>query len=108
THYHGIPVFPVILLSKDLAKYYAHSGLPPELFRRDFGGYVFWIADFNEVDVDHSEIEAMVRIVRQLSSQGRSVFALYGGYFTMILYHIGLTGVSHGTLFSASHSLRHG
>ncbi len=83
------------------------EGLTNTVAEMDIPGYCLWVEDFPEQEATHGEIEALVRIVQMLSDEGRNyVLNMFGGYFAMLLYHFGLGGVSHGTLYSESRAVK--
>lgn len=62
-----------------------------------------WVDDFKEMEATKEEVIAMSQIVRRLSDTGaKPVLMMFGGYFSMLLWHFGLSGICHGTLFSQS------
>lgn len=61
-------------------------------------GYMIWLTDFNEPSVTISQIKGFLELVNILSGSNRDrpVVNMYGGYFSMLLESVGLTGISHG------------
>lgn len=59
-------------------------------------GFLFWPADFEETRATIGQIVGLRRLVRFLSSGGRSAMMLYGGYFSALLRDDGMAGISHG------------
>ena len=63
---------------------------------------VAWVSDLEEFRLDHdSELELIAygRAIQAASERGQKVFALYGGFFSVLLARYGLTGSSHGIGF---------
>lgn len=63
---------------------------------RAFDACLLWVNDLPEDAAPAEHLRGLVRLVRGLSSGGRQVFKLYGGYFSMLLFAQGLTGFTCG------------
>lgn len=94
-----LDVIPVIATERE-------SALPElaEGFASDRA--IIWVSDFNERDVDSERLVAYGRAVRSMSERTVSPFALYGGYFSIALRHVGLCGFNHGVGFGDSRAWR--
>lgn len=58
---------------------------------------IAWISNLDEFRPSSgTELEAYGHSIFEASQQGKSVFALYGGFFSVLLARLGLTGSSHG------------
>jgi hypothetical protein len=63
---------------------------------------VIWVDNLNELQVDHAGMDRLTaygRAIRNAAVAGKSMFALYGGYFAVTLNSVGLNGCSHGVGF---------
>ena len=101
--YDGVPVYPAIHIPKSALS----DGVGLGALGDKFLGVAVWVDDFDERTASRDQIVSLGRLVQSLEERGngkgkRIVASMYGGYFTMTLYHFGLTAVSHGTLFSES------
>lgn len=55
-----------------------------------------WVSGLDELRSDPSELTQYGEAIARLESGGRQTFALYGGFFAVLLSAIGLGGFSHG------------
>jgi len=70
----------------------------------DFDGYLVWIDDLDEANVS-GELNGLKTLVSKLSSYGKPVYFLYGGYLCDLLSKFGLTGYSSGICYGESRSV---
>ena len=70
-------------------------------------GLIFWINDFKEHEVSEKEIEALTKLITIYKEKNcdKEIISLYGGYFSQLLYHLGLDGVCHNVIYGESRSL---
>jgi hypothetical protein len=61
---------------------------------------VIWVNNLEEPKSTPYRLAQYAVEVSQLAAQGASPFALYGGYFAVMLRSVGLKGISHGVGFS--------
>ncbi|TNB67263.1 hypothetical protein FHJ30_21080 [Arthrobacter sp. BB-1] len=61
---------------------------------------VIWVNNLEEPKSTPYRLADYAVEVSQLAAQGASPFALYGGYFAVMLRAVGLKGISHGVGFS--------
>jgi hypothetical protein len=62
---------------------------------------VVWVSDLDELDLVRGQrLSDYARAIRRLADAGKKPFALYGGYFAVMLSSVGLVGASHGVGFS--------
>lgn len=55
-----------------------------------------WVSGLSELESEPAELRMYAEVVRDSSLRGFNIFALYGGFFAVLLASIGLSGVSHG------------
>ncbi|MCV7306807.1 hypothetical protein [Mycobacteroides immunogenum] len=55
-----------------------------------------WVNDLSEINSTVDDLVAYGKGIRHAHEQGRGLFALYGGYFSVVLGRFGLLGSSHG------------
>ena len=55
-----------------------------------------WVSDLDEYNTSAEGLAQYCHAVAALSAQGRRSFALYGGFFAIMLSALGLGGLSHG------------
>jgi hypothetical protein len=63
---------------------------------------IAWVSDLEEFRLDAKSERDLLDYtfaIRSAGSRGQSVFALYGGFFSVLLARFGLTGSSHGIGF---------
>jgi len=65
---------------------------------------VVWVSDLDEHNTTASELLDYRRAVENAVSRGHEPFALYGGFFSVLLGSAGLCGASHGIGFSEHRS----
>lgn len=64
---------------------------------------VIWVSDLDEMKLENfSRLRSYAAAIKQISRSGIAPFALYGGYFSVMLRSCGLAGASHGVGFSES------
>jgi hypothetical protein len=61
-----------------------------------YAGLVVWISDFSEHEVSKPQLVNMRLFIEYLAQSQRPIYNLYGGYYSILLYHYGLSGVCHG------------
>lgn len=90
------PVCPVVCLSERclasgdfdaIVRTYDHEG---------FGGYFVWVSKWDQYRTSPANLRAFAEMVRSFRATGRPVINLFGGYFSAMLVHLGLAGLSHG------------
>jgi hypothetical protein len=67
---------------------------------------VVWVSDLDEHNTTGDELLAYRRAVENAVGRGHEPFALYGGFFSVLLGVVGLCGASHGVGFSEHRSWR--
>lgn len=99
----GIPIYPMLFLRREDVNSDFGKNLIAESAKSSFPGFCLWIDKMPESNMTEKEARGLIDIVWTLSSKkNRPIMMMYGGFFYLLLYHFGLTGVSHGTLFSQS------
>ncbi len=92
----SVPVYAVVCLDrrflqgkelKDMASKYANTAV---------SGYLLWLGGLTEQSISREELDGYVELVKRLSSGGRRVFNMYGGYLSAVLRCFGMTGFAHG------------
>lgn len=58
-----------------------------------------WVNDLHELNSDSYDLSEYLKGIRALALQGKSVFALYGGFLSVIAGNLGLKGSCHGIGF---------
>jgi len=57
---------------------------------------VIWVSSLDEFKTDAAELASYGTAVREGTANGKELFALYGGFFAVLLSGAGLRGASHG------------
>ena len=60
---------------------------------------VVWVSGLDEMRSSASELAQYARAISHISAAGKKSFALYGGFFAVLLQNLGLGGASHGIGF---------
>lgn len=60
---------------------------------------VVWVSRLNELEAAPHTLSAYASAVREASERNQRLFALYGGFFSILLSSFGLSGSSHGIGF---------
>lgn len=94
------PVYPVIFISRQLAR---QSGKVGEIVERysqlEFGGYFLWIENLSGVYSNDVAIGGYRNFVTTIASLGRPIYSMYGDYFSVLLWHEGLSGYCSGICY---------
>jgi len=100
----GRKVFPCLCMSRSLLQdKHQLSQILTDF--RDFEGIIYWISSFEESTASIEELETLTEFVSKLSSQGKEVMNLYGGFFSLALQHVGLSKMSCGICYSSSRNV---
>ena len=100
----GESVWPVLLIPpRSIANSDEIAIIMRDYGSGGFDGIFIWINNFSE-ERDHSikKHEGLASLVSQLASAGKPVFKLFGGYFSALLYPLGLLGFSCGLGYGSS------
>ena len=57
---------------------------------------ILWVSDLKELTADSRDLAAYGEAIRAADQRGQSTFALYGGFFAVLLAGLGLKGACHG------------
>jgi len=91
-----VPVHAIVCASKSILRSASlMSRLKTELLSSGVFGVWFWFNGFDELDSTLDELVAFRDLVIAISKHIQ-VFNLHGGYFSLLLSHDGLNGISHG------------
>lgn len=63
---------------------------------------VIWVSDLNEIKTDAAVLAAYGSAIKACAASGKQMFALYGGFFAVLLSGVGLHGASHGIGYGES------
>jgi hypothetical protein len=67
---------------------------------------IVWVSGLDEYSASAQELWAYRAAIEETSSRGQETFALYGGFFSVLLSSTGLHGESHGVGFGESRNWR--
>lgn len=99
-------MFPMVFVKKEHLLNGLAGSAVEVVTRNEFPGYCIWVDDFDERAATMEEIAGLISLVRSLSGkEKKQVVMMYGGFFSMLLYHFGLTCVCHGIAYSEAKSL---
>ncbi len=79
---------------------HALTALLPTL--RDDKKVIVWVSDLNEPNTDAAQLRAYGEAIKAATASGNELFALYGGFFAVLLSGVGLRGASHGIGYGES------
>jgi len=92
----AVPVHAIVCARDTILGDTAHvQYLIEELPKTNIAGVWLWFDGFDELRAPLDQLVAFRRIVRGLSGK-MEIHNLHGGYFSLLLAHDGLTGISHG------------
>lgn len=57
---------------------------------------IVWVSDLEELNASASALSQYASAISSAAVAGKAVFALYGGFFSVLLQSVGLKGSSHG------------
>lgn len=80
--------------------------LGPLLEDIEDSGVVVWVSGLEEAKADQADLVEYARTLRNAAERGRHTFALYGGFFSVLMAAFGLTGAAHGIGFSEHRAWR--
>lgn len=63
---------------------------------------VLWVSDLNELRANRSDLTSYGEAIKGAATRGQTVFGLYGGFFSVLLGGVGLSGLSHGIGYGES------
>ena len=67
----------------------------------DVEGYLLWVSGLDEKEFGMNSLKNFIRIITNLNQNNRKVINMYGGYLSILLSKIGLSGFSHGVGYGA-------
>lgn len=92
----AVPVQAIVCASQSLLRSAAPlDRLKKELPATGIAGVWLWFNGFDELEAPLDDLVAFRGLVQSLASK-MQVFNLHGGYFSLLLTHDGLSGISHG------------
>jgi hypothetical protein len=100
-----LDIYPMIFIGKEFLKHNKLDDIISQYNSYPFDGYCIWIDNFDERTVEAEEIEGFINLVKALSNRrSRQILIMYGGYFSMLLFNVGVTCVAHGLAYGESKS----
>lgn len=91
------PLYPVILIPPNILENTDDiKRICDDYAAGEFSGYFIWVNKFSENNVNGEKASGLIELVRRLSSDGKPVYKLFGGYLSTLLHQHGLTGFSCG------------
>ena len=91
-----VPVHAILCVDQEcLSNDNFKSTIIKELPKTGVSAVWFWFSRFQEDSASTERLKAFRSLVENLSTQ-MEVFNLHGGFFSLILSHLGLSGISHG------------
>jgi hypothetical protein len=67
---------------------------------------VVWVSDLEELETSPDVLSEYATAIQQATARGQALFALYGGFFSVLLSSVGLKGSSHGIGYGEYRSWR--
>ena len=98
-------LFPMVFLRKESLESDLRNEVVSIVKNYKFPGYCIWVEDFDERQATRSQVRALIDLIRALSEGDCQVVMLYGGFFSMLLFHFGLTCVCHGLAYGEARSI---
>lgn len=100
-----LDLFPVIFTERKNLNDGFVEHIRAEVTKHNFKGHCIWIDNFDERDAKKHEIISLANLIILLAKDGKQTLIMYGGFFSMLLFKLGLTGISHGIAYSESKSM---
>jgi hypothetical protein len=82
------------------------DALPELLADVDDERVLIWVSGLDEHKAPAKELQVYRRAIEEAAARGQRPFALYGGFFSVLLSSVGLIGASHGVGFSEHRNWR--
>jgi hypothetical protein len=102
----SVPVHALICASGSILSNAAHvKYLIDELPKSNVSGVWLWFDGFEEREAPLDRLVALRNIMRGLNGK-IEIFNLHGGYYSLLLAHDGLTGISHGVGYGERKSVQ--
>lgn len=96
-------LFAVICIAKSLlANEKDVSQIAEDYTKSPFDGFLLFINGFSEDSEDEIILRGFIKLVESLAKARRPVINLYGGYFSALLKHRGLSGFASGLTYGFS------
>ena len=67
---------------------------------KDYSEIILWINNFDETKAYTHELSGFVKLISKFAEEKTNVINLYGGYFSLLLNHMGLSRLSCGICYS--------
>jgi hypothetical protein len=101
-----LPKYTTICISKEIL--YDENNIMH--INRDYNiqgvdGFLLWVDDFDEIEAGNIYLDNLIKLIKTLSSDGKPVLNLYGGYFSIINKYWGLKGHVEGVGYRNSRSI---
>jgi len=91
------PIYAVICLNRRLLESDHDVNLIINKYRNcNASGYFLWVSAMDEKEFGEVSLRNFLYLIRTLSQDGKKVINMYGGYLSVLLGKIGLSGFSHG------------
>lgn len=99
-----IDLFPVIFLTKEfLRKEEYIEKLIDDYDWDGFDGYYIWINNFDESSASLDDLRNLKDFIKLFSERtSKPIINFYGEYFSVLLYHFGMTGLVSGICMSST------
>ena len=73
---------------------------------KNFKGVWLWIDEFKETTASSDQLTALGALVKGLSERGKEVYNRHGGFYSVTLSKLGMTGVSSGVGYGEYKSIK--
>jgi hypothetical protein len=103
--YEAADVFPMLLIKNESLSLAAVANILVEISDFDFSGYCVWIDDFDEREATRPQIDAFIHLIEGLRKRADQIVVMFGGFFSMVLHHFGVTCVCHGLAYGEARAL---
>jgi len=104
--YDNLPIYVTLIVTKKLL---VNQNFIKDILKsyQNADGILFWIDDFNELTVETESIMALINFIQQykLLNPTKELYSLYGGFFSQLLGHLGLTGSCHSVAYGESRKI---
>ncbi len=102
----GLPTYAVVSIDRSLLQDSdALATIAQGYYSTQVDGFFIWVSDLVEQTIGKQELSNFIRFVKDLCSDGRPTYNMYGGYLSALLSIFGMTGLCHGAGYGEHRSI---
>lgn len=98
----SLPLYAVICLDQRLLESKSNMAEVTQKYSKcSASGYFLWVSAMDEKGYGEESLKNFVNLILHLSQTGKKVINMYGGYLSVLLGKVGLSGFTHGVGYGA-------